>query len=155
MKAFISPSPAKATLARLLGYFPAYRLGVTGLAIILAATAFTMKKTFMPVDAGELTGTWQVDLRPTPDAAPYYQEFVVTSVDGTSFTGKFYNSEIKHGKINSEWGVVTFAFTTSDGSGAYNTIGQLKNGKLEGATHSLGRKFLMPWRGERKNNTQK
>lgn len=41
------------------------------------------------VSAGELIGTWNVDLRPMPSADPYYQAFVVTSVEGmTNSTGR-------------------------------------------------------------------
>jgi hypothetical protein len=126
-----------------------YSMGLICLVLMLGITAFNVKKNTTPVNANDLIGTWQVDLRPTPDAAPYYQDFVVTAVNGNSFTGTFYNSEIKQGKINTDWGAVSFAFVTSDGSGAYNTSGQLKNGKLEGSTHSLGRDFLMPWRAEK------
>jgi hypothetical protein len=127
-----------------------YSIGLICLVLVLGATAFKVKTTATSVNAQELIGTWQVDLRPTPDDAPYYQEFVVTAANGNSFTGTFYNSEIKQGKINTDWGTVSFAFVTSDGSGAYNTSGQLKNGKLEGSTHSLGRDFLMPWRAQKK-----
>jgi hypothetical protein len=129
-------------------------MGLICLVLMLSVTAFKVKTNTTPVNASDLIGIWQVDLRPTPDAAPYYQEFVVTAVNGNSFTGTFYNTEIKQGKINTDWGTVSFAFVTSDGSGAYNTSGQLKNGKLEGSTHSLGRDFLMPWRAE-KNDKQK
>ncbi len=150
MKTF-SLHPSKNSFAIKLSRFRASSAaGLICLLVMLGISAFTMKPTSVPVNAKDLIGTWQVDLRPNPEAAPYLQEFIVTAVDGNSFTGKFYNSEIKQGKINTEWGVITFAFVTSDGSGAYNTMGQLKNGKLEGATHSLGRNFLMPWKGEKK-----
>jgi hypothetical protein len=126
-----------------------YTFGLICLAMTLGASTFKSSVIPTAVDANELLGTWQIDLRPSPNDPPYYQELVVTSVEGDKFTGTFYNSPIKQGKINTTWGVVSFAFITSDGSGAYNTSGQLKNGKVEGATHSLGRDFLMPWRGEK------
>ncbi len=102
-----------------------------------------------PPDPANLVGTWQVDLRPTPDAEPYFQAFVVTSVDGDSLQGTFYGSPIERGRINAAWGSVQFAFVTSDGSGPYNHAGRLEGKRLEGSTYSLGRGFLLPWRAER------
>ena len=101
------------------------------------------------VEAKSLIGTWRIDLRPTPDAKAYYKEFVVDSVDGKSFTGTFYDTKIESGHINTDWGTVKFAFVTRDGSGLYNHSGTLKDGKLEGLSHSLGREFLSVWSGDR------
>ncbi len=101
-------------------------------------------------NAKALVGTWRVDLRPTPDAEPYYQEFVVRRVEGDTFEGSFYGgTELQHGRINTDWGSVHFAFATSDGSGVYNTSGVLDGEKLRGTTHSLGREFLAVWTAER------
>ena len=102
-----------------------------------------------PPDPSELAGTWQVDLRPTPDAAPYYQPFIVTAVEGKTFTGTFYQSEIEEARINTDWDGVYFAFVTRDGSGVYHTAGRLVEGRMEGTTHALGRDFLSVWMGER------
>lgn len=96
-----------------------------------------------------LVGTWKVDLRPTPGAAPYFQDFVVTEVDGKSFTGRFYGSPIEHGRINDDWGRLRIAFVTTDGSGPYNHSAVLAEGKLEGQTHSIGRGFLAYWSATR------
>ncbi len=100
-------------------------------------------------DASDLVGTWQVDLRPAPDAAPYDKTFVVTSVDGDSLQGMFYDTPITHGRINTDWGAVHFAFTTSDGSGTYHHAGRLDGERMEGLSHSLGRGFVLPWRARR------
>lgn len=97
----------------------------------------------------DLVGIWKVDLRPTPDAEPYYQEFVVEKVDGTTFFGSFYGTPIESARVNIDWGQVHFAFTTSDGSGAYNTSGVLVGSQLKGTTHSIGRGFLNVWTAER------
>lgn len=102
------------------------------------------------VKGESLIGTWQIDLRPTPDADAYYKDFIVESVDGRDFKGMFYDTPITNGKINTDWGAVYFAFTTADGSGTYNHSGVLRNGKLEGLSHSLGRGFLSVWKGEKK-----
>jgi hypothetical protein len=96
-----------------------------------------------------LVGTWRVDLRPTPGAAPFYQTFVVTSVKGGRLGGRFYDTEIRDGWINKDWGAVHFAFTTSDNSGAYHTAGRLVKGRIEGTTHAVGRGFLAVWTAER------
>lgn len=102
-------------------------------------------------DAGKLKGTWRVDLRSKPGDPPYYQEFVVRGVEGNGLTGTFYESEIKDGRINTDWGTVHFAFTTADARerGLYNTSGRLVGDRLEGTTHSLGRNFLAVWTAER------
>ncbi|MEZ5063774.1 MAG: hypothetical protein R3B81_03520 [bacterium] len=95
---------------------------------------------------GDLVGTWRVDLRPTPDADEYWQEFVVRSVDGHTFEGTFYGTELRDGRLNTDWGAVYFAFVTEDGSGEYHTSGVLKDGRILGTTHSIGREFLAVWK---------
>ncbi len=97
------------------------------------------------LDAGQLVGSWRVDLRPRPDAPAYFQSFVVRSVEGSTFQGTFYGSELKNGRINTDWGAVRFAFTTEDVSGIYHHSGVLRDGAMEGTSHSLGRQFLAVW----------
>ena len=92
-----------------------------------------------------LLGTWTVDLRPTPDAEPYFKTFVVTAVDGMTFTGTFYDTENSDAKINTDWGTVRIAFTTADGSGPYHHSAVLAGDRLEGLTNSAGRGFLSYW----------
>jgi hypothetical protein len=98
-----------------------------------------------PISAGSLLGTWKVDLRPVPGAPDYYKAFVVTGIDGKSFSGTFYGSPIHDGRINTDWGEVRFAFVTDDLSGPYNHAGVLRGGKMEGTSHSIGRQFLSYW----------
>lgn len=105
-----------------------------------------------PEDTPTLTGlegTWRVDLRPTPDADPYYQELVVSVSGESAVTGTFYGAPFRDFHANLDWGVLHFAFVTEDGSGEYHTTGHLVNGRLEGTTHSLGREFLSVWTAER------
>lgn len=131
------------------------RMNRTGTSRTVWAIALTSLLLVAGVGAGAdpapsgLIGTWKVDLRPTPDAEPYYQEFVVTSVEGRTFEGRFYNTAIANGRINEDWGAIRFAFTTSDGSGPYNTAGLLAGETMTGTTHSLGREFLAVWTAER------
>jgi hypothetical protein len=97
------------------------------------------------LDPGQLVGSWRVDLRPTPGAPAYFQSFVVRSVQGSTFQGTFYGNELKNGRINTDSGAVRFAFTTEDVSGIYHHTGVLRDGALEGTSHSLGRQFLAYW----------
>ena len=112
-------------------------------ALITSAIAAPQK--IAAPDATALVGTWKVDLRPTPDAGEYFQEFVVTSIDGKTFQGTFYGSPISQGRINTDWYAVRVAFVTEDQSGPYNHSAVLKDGKLEGLTNSTGRNFLSYW----------
>jgi len=97
------------------------------------------------VTADRLLGTWTVDLRPTPGSEPYYKEFVVTSVQGSSFTGTFYDTPISQARINRDWGKLRIAFVTADGSGPYNHSAVLEGNRLEGLSNSTGRDFLSYW----------
>jgi hypothetical protein len=114
-------------------------------AFVLNACATTQSPKTSAPDSTELIGTWQVDLRPTPGAAEYFQELVVTSIDGKTFQGSFYGSPISQGRINTDWSAVRIAFVTEDQSGPYNHSAVLKNDKLEGLTNSTGRNFLSYW----------
>ena len=53
-----------------------------------------------------LIGIWKIDLRPTPEAKEYYQEFEIKTIEKKEITGKFYGSKIKKGLINTEWSKV-------------------------------------------------
>ncbi len=96
-------------------------------------------------DPEALLGAWSVDLRPTPEAEAYLQPMVVESVDGNRITGRFYGTEMESGRLNLDWRAVRFSFVTRDGSGAYYTTGVLRDGRLQGTTHSIGRDFLAVW----------
>lgn len=93
-----------------------------------------------------LLGTWKVDLRPSPEAEPYFQDFVVSSVrPNNTFEGMFYGTPISEARINTAWGTVRIAFVTADPSGPYHHTAVLQGGRLEGLTHSTGRDFLSYW----------
>jgi hypothetical protein len=100
----------------------------------------------------DLVGEWRVDLRPGPNASAYFQTLVISKVDGTNVTARFYDSDVKHGRLNRDWGDVRFAFVTYDASGPYHTSGRLVRGRLEGTTHAIGRDFLSVWTAERVPN---
>ena len=101
-------------------------------------------------DPNKLSGTWQVDLRPSPDSEPYLKDFEITLADANSFNGKFYDTEFTGGRLNTGWSKIYFGFTTSDMSGIYFHSGYLDNDTLHGITYSEGRSFVMPWVGVRK-----
>ncbi|MBC7603294.1 MAG: hypothetical protein H7255_11635 [Ramlibacter sp.] len=112
------------------------------LALSACASAPAAPASVSPVS---LEGTWKVDLRPVPGAADYYKSLVVTDVKDKTFSGTFYGTPLRDGTLNTDWGAVRFAFVTEDLSGAYNHAGVLRDGKLEGTSHSLGRKRLSYW----------
>ncbi|MBT8485176.1 MAG: hypothetical protein KJO43_06320 [Phycisphaerae bacterium] len=97
-------------------------------------------------DASALLGTWQVDLRPSPDAPAYLKTLRIRSVANGIVEGDFYEgSPISNGVVNTAWDAVHLSFTTADGSGTYHTAAVLRGGRLEGTTHALGRSFLGVW----------
>lgn len=117
----------------------------------MISTLFVDAQQTPKLDTTKLIGTWKVDLRPTPKAPDYFKSFEVAKVDGNTFTGVFYGTEIQNGRINTDWETVYLAFTTEDNSGVYNHFAKLVGNRLEGASHSLGRKFLLPWRAEKES----
>ncbi|GAB3503562.1 hypothetical protein GCM10027341_32890 [Spirosoma knui] len=97
-----------------------------------------------------LIGTWEIDLRPSPDAPAYIKEFTVAGLSADSLRGVFYGTRFTNGRVNANWDKLYFAFTTADGSGTYYTSGYLSEGKLSGMTYAQGRGFIMPWFSVRK-----
>ena len=115
------------------------------LALLLVSGCAIPTQHATAVDARRLIGVWKVDLRPVPSAPAYFQEFVVSSVKGKTFTGTFYGTPIEQARINTDWGAVRIAFVTSDQSGPYNHSAVLAGSRLEGLTNSTGRDFLSYW----------
>lgn len=95
----------------------------------------------------ELIGNWKIDLRPSPESDGYYQYFNIDEIDGNSFIGTFYGSEIRNAIINQNWPKLYFAFSTSDQNNEYYHSGYLENGKLFGITYCPNREFANPWIG--------
>ena len=102
-----------------------------------------------PSSVAALEGEWRVDLRPAPDADPSFQTFAVKKVRERTFSGTFYGTKFKKGRINDAWGTLYFAFTTEDRRTEYHHSGRLVDGRLEGLTHAPGRDFLSVWTAER------
>lgn len=124
------------------------RLALTFILTLLTGCATSAIRS-PSVDANALIGSWQVDLRPRPGAPAYYQEFVVSAVDGNRFIGSFYGAEVSQARINTEWGAVRIAFVTADGSGQYHHSATLIGDRLEGLTNATGRDFLSYWSAQR------
>ncbi|MDX1315565.1 MAG: hypothetical protein R3356_08690, partial [Eudoraea sp.] len=99
---------------------------------------------------GSMLGSWEIDLRPSPDADPYIQQFQVTGVTGNTFQGFFYGSPLEEAKLNRNWDRLYFAFTTRDQNHAYYHSGYLLDGKLYGLSYCPGREFIQPWTGVKK-----
>ncbi len=121
------------------------RLLVPMLSLVFVAGCGTKGHDVRAVDVQELIGTWKVDLRSKPGDLEYFQQFVVSSVNGREFAGTFYGTQIEQARINTDWGAVRIAFVTSDQSGPYNHSATLVGGRLEGLTNSTGRNFLSFW----------
>jgi len=114
--------------------------------IFMTFVVMVQAETAAPLQPTQLLGTWQVDLRPTPDAKPYFQQFVVTKVHpDNSFEGTFYGAPISQARLNKDWGTLRIAFVTADQSGPYNHSAVLQGTTLEGMTNSTGRDFLSYW----------
>jgi hypothetical protein len=112
----------------------------------MAKDSTTIKKP----DPKEALGSWQIDLRPSPESEPYYKEFKFTKIEGKNFEGEFYGYPFTGGLLNTDWDKIYFAFTTADQSGTYFHSGHIEDGKVFGISLSEGRKFVLPWRGVRK-----
>jgi hypothetical protein len=100
--------------------------------------------------ATDFVGTWQIDLRPSPEAEPYLKNFIVSELKGKTFSGEFYETPFTEGKIHTNWGKLFFSFMTTDGKNSYFHSGTIENGKVQGQSYSPERAFVMPWFGMRK-----
>lgn len=120
-----------------------------GLTVSLFACAAQLKVSNAP-QASQLLGTWKVDLRPTPGSDGYYQEFVVSEVNGKTFKGTFYGTEVTQARINTDWYQVRIAFVTEDQSGPYYHSAVLTGQQLDGLSNATGRDFLSYWSAVKK-----
>lgn len=126
------------------------KLIISPLLCLLLSACSTPFASSAAVDADGLVGTWDVDLRPSPDAPPYLQELVIESVEGLTFVGSFYGAEVTEARINVDWGALRIAFVTEDGSGPYHHSAVLRGSVLDGLSNSTGRDFLRYWSATRR-----
>lgn len=117
--------------------------------IAVAVATLTAAAWHAPSTPDDLVGSWQVDLRPSPDAPAYYQELVISSANDGTLSGVFYGSGLQFGRVNTDWDGIHFAFVTIDQSSRYVTTGRLVGDRLEGVTYSPDRDLLQPWNAER------
>ena len=94
-----------------------------------------------------LEGTWKIDLRPTPDANPYFTTMTISEVSDKTIKGKFYGSSMTSGLLNSSWTKTYFAFTTSDATHTYYHSGYYLDGKVYGISYCPTRQLTAPWTG--------
>lgn len=118
--------------------------------LLLFVVATTAVKAQSASNAGSITGTYIIDLRPTPSSEPYLKEFKFTKVEGKKFDGEFYGYPFTGGLLNLDWGKIYFAFTTQDQSGIYYHSGYVEGNKVFGITLNEARGLVLPWKGERK-----
>lgn len=95
----------------------------------------------------ELIGTWTLDMSPQDTTDSNFAMMRIDKIDGSGFSGTFYREgvELQSGQLNTQRGIVYGALVSGDNSGTYNTSFYLKDGKLYGSTHALGRNFLSVW----------
>lgn len=103
--------------------------------------------------ADDLSGTWEVDLRPTPDAAPYLRPMVLKVSEDNRVSGYFYGNEnlLRWGFVQTNWGEPRIAFITGSRDEEYYHSAKLVNGKLEGLSHCPKRNLLSVWFAVRKS----
>ncbi len=102
--------------------------------------------------ADSVIGTYIIDLRPTPESAPYLKDFKFTRVEGKKFDGEFYGYPFTGGFLNTDWDKVYFAFTTQDQSGTYFHSGYVEGNKVSGITLNESSGFVLQWKGQKKVN---
>jgi CubicO group peptidase (beta-lactamase class C family) len=117
---------------------------------VAVKTASAAKAKAKEAVASPLTGTWQLDLRPTPNSEPYLKDFIVSEMAGKGFSGEFYGTPFTGGQINSDWDKTYFAFTTHDKDNYYFHSGFVDGDMISGISHSAERKFTSHWTGARK-----
>jgi hypothetical protein len=96
-------------------------------------------------------GTWVIDLRPDPAAEPYLKDFIIGMPTGKLFNGEYYGYPFEGGFCNVEWDRFYFAFTTNDGASTYFHSGYVEGNNIVGMSLNEERKFLIPWRGQKKS----
>ena len=125
--------------------------GIISLSLVICLFSIKVNSQTKPV-ADSVLGTWIIDLRPTPESAPYLKEFKFTRVEGKKFDGEFYGYPFTGGFLNTDWDKVCFAFTTQDQSGTYYHSGYVEGNKVYGITLNESRGFVLPWKGQKKLN---
>ena len=125
--------------------------GIITIVLSVCLISLQAKSQTKPV-ADSVLGTWIIDLRPTPESAPYLKEFKFTRIEGKKFDGEFYGYPFTGGFLNTDWDKVYFAFTTQDQSGTYYHSGFVEGNKVTGITLNENREFVLPWKGQKKLN---
>lgn len=122
---------------------------------MLAANLEAQSNAAVTAGLSGLQGSWQVDLRPAPDADPYIQVLDLKVKNNGALAGSFYGSKFKKGVVNNNWPQVYFAFRTQDRNNTYFHTGYLEGEVLRGQTYCPERSFVAPWTARRRTETIK
>lgn len=117
--------------------------------ILLLSLIITVTQQITTSSNHGLEGTWKIDLRPTPDAEPYFTKMTISEVSDKSIKGRFYGSSMSSGLLNTSWTKTYFAFTTSDANHTYYHSGYYLDGKVYGISYCPTRQLTAPWTGEK------
>ena len=99
------------------------------------------------LDLKVLVGKWKIDLSPQDKTDANFAMMNITEIGSNTFEGEFYRDgvKIRNAQINTQLGVIYGALVSGDNSGIYNTAFYYKDGRLNGTTHSIDKKFLAVW----------
>lgn len=125
------------------------RMLIIGLLLFYSQAVQTINAQEAAPASGLLEGAWQVDLRPAPDAQPYWQTLVIKKPGDNTFSGSFYGSKFKKGLLNTQWADLHLAFETRDRNNTYYHVACFDGKVLRGQTYCPQRKFIAPWTATR------
>jgi hypothetical protein len=122
---------------------------IIGLLLFFSQAVQTINAQKASTAPARLEGEWQVDLRPAPDAQPYWQTLVIKKPGDKTISGSFYGSKFKKGLLNTEWSDVHLAFETRDRNNTYYHVARFDGEVLHGQTYCPERQFIAPWTATR------
>lgn len=125
------------------------RMLIISLLLFFSQAVQTINAQEASIAPARLEGEWQVDLRPAPDAQPYWQTLVIKKPGDKTFSGSFYGSKFKKGLLNTEWSDVHLAFETRDRNNTYYHVARFDGEVLHGQTYCPERQFIAPWTATR------
>lgn len=121
------------------------RILIIGLLLFFSQAVQTINAQEASIAPARLEGKWQVDLRPAPDAQPYWQTLVIKKPGDKNFSGSFYGSKFKKGLLNKQWADLHLAFETRDRNNTYYHVARFDGKMLRGQTYCPERQFIAPW----------
>jgi len=95
-----------------------------------------------------VAGTWTVEVRSTPDAAPETHTLTLSVRPGDRLAGTFDGSPLRAGRVDGDWDAAHIAFATRGPEGTSMTHGVVRAGRLE-ATTTAPDHTLTVWTADR------